>query len=109
MHLASETDKPEDPVSPMTLLIIFSLLGICLTCLCISLGYLIMQDQDNKYDICFKSKDEDEIAMRNMMNDAEAEIEENKSRVSSALGEQAQRMNSRRDLEGFQRMNSFNH
>jgi len=44
MNVASlAADKhPDDAVSAMMLLIIFVVVGLCLTCLCISLGYLIM-------------------------------------------------------------------
>ena len=81
MHLASEDDSvAKDPISPMSLLIIFVLLGVCLTCLCVSLGYLIMKDETHSYDICFKSSDEDETKMRNMIDPEQELMEADKAR-----------------------------
>ena len=47
------------------LIAIFGAVGLCLTLLCISLGYLILQDRGNACDSCYKSGDEATEAKKN--------------------------------------------
>ena len=66
LSMASSSDQNQGgPVSPAILILIFGALGLCLTAMCMGLGYVIMKDHNNACDSCYKSGDEAQEAQKN--------------------------------------------